>query len=69
MLRVIGRHQTPRTKDIALTHLEYPYTRGFAIALGQMKATGVRDIVESCLDDPDSYARNQATKALARLPE
>ncbi|MGY0497378.1 HEAT repeat domain-containing protein [Nocardia sp. FBN12] len=70
LLRFIGRQKTLRAKDIALAHLEHPHTRNFAIdALGQMKATGVRAVIESYLDDPDPYTRNQARKALARLSE
>lgn len=70
LLRFIGRHTTPEAKDIALAHLEHPHTRNFAIeALGQMKAPGARTVIESYLDDPDPYTREQATKALAKLAD
>lgn len=70
LMRFIGRHPTPAAKEIALAHLEHPHTRNFAIeALGQMKAPGVRALIQPYLVDSDAYTRDEAKKAIARLPE
>ncbi|WP_433681801.1 HEAT repeat domain-containing protein [Nocardia sp. CA-119907] len=51
------------------TWITHPHTRNFAMdALGQMKASGVRNLIEPFLDDPDRYTRTQAAKTLAKLP-
>ncbi|WP_078278315.1 HEAT repeat domain-containing protein [Mycobacteroides franklinii] len=69
ILQYLGKVRTPEARDIVVRHLDGP-ARVFAIkALTQMKASGVRHLIESYIADPDKTVRNAAQRALERLPE
>lgn len=69
LVEYLGKVKTPEARDLAITYLDQP-SRAFAIkALVQMKATGVRHLIEPLLHDEGAHVRKAAKRALERLPE
>lgn len=69
LIEYLGKVKTPEARDLAISYLD-GFATEFAIkALVQMKATGVRDLIEPFVDDPAPQVRRQALRALDRLPE
>lgn len=69
LVEYLGKVKTPEARELAISYLD-TFARQFAIkALVQMKATGVRHLVEPLVDDPAPQVRKQAVRALERLPE
>ncbi|WP_433729587.1 HEAT repeat domain-containing protein [Nocardia sp. CA-129566] len=67
LVEYLGKVKTPESRDIALKYLDSP-ARGKAIkALVQMKATGVRHLVEPLVHDRAPAVRKQAQRALEKL--
>jgi len=68
LVQYLGKVKTPEARDLAITYLDQ-LPRAFAIkALVQMKATGVRHLVEPLLADEDAYVRKAAKRAMEQLP-
>ncbi|WP_433201644.1 HEAT repeat domain-containing protein [Nocardia sp. CA-107356] len=67
LVEYLGKVKSPEARDIALRYLDSP-ARGKAIkALVQMKATGVRHLIEPLVDDRAPAVRKQAQRALEKL--
>ena len=67
LVEYLGKVKTPESRDIALKYLDGP-ARGRAIkAWVQMKATGVRHLIEPLVHDRASAVRKQAQRALEKL--
>ncbi|MFI6366785.1 HEAT repeat domain-containing protein [Nocardia sp. NPDC050630] len=67
LVEYLGKVKTPESRDIALKYLDGP-ARGKAInALVQMKATGVRHLIEPLVHDRAPAVRKQAQRALEKL--
>ncbi|WP_280182029.1 hypothetical protein [Nocardia farcinica] len=64
LLSYLGKMRTTEARTIILQHFDHPLTRNYAInALADMKATGVRPLIEPLLDDPDRFTRQTAARA------
>ncbi|MBF6093981.1 HEAT repeat domain-containing protein [Nocardia cyriacigeorgica] len=69
LLSYLGKMRTVEARTIILQHFDHPLTRNYAInALADMKATGVRPLIEPLLNDPDRFTRQTAARALRKLP-
>ncbi len=65
----LGKVKTDESRDLAVRYLDTP-ARGAAIkALVQMKATGVRRLIEPLVDDRHPPVRKVARSALEKLAE
>ncbi|MFF0531593.1 HEAT repeat domain-containing protein [Nocardia amikacinitolerans] len=68
LVEYLGKVKTPAAQALVVRYLS-GVARGSAIkALVQMKATGVRHLIEPLLDDPHPPIRKQAERALEKLP-
>ncbi|WP_433681567.1 hypothetical protein [Nocardia sp. CA-119907] len=68
LVEYLGKVKTPESRNIGLKYLDGP-ARGRAIkALVQMKATGVRHLVEPLIHDRAPTVRKQAQRAMAKPP-
>ncbi|MEV0342954.1 HEAT repeat domain-containing protein [Nocardia sp. NPDC050713] len=68
LVEYLGKVKTPSARALAVQYLG-GVARGSAIkALVQMKATGVRHLIEPLLNDPHPPVRKQAQRALEKLP-
>lgn len=65
----LARSKDPRAAPLLVGLLDDEDVVAHAVmALGQLRATGVRPAVEPLLDHPQVLVRREAQKALARLP-
>ncbi|MFD4458465.1 HEAT repeat domain-containing protein [Nocardia sp. NPDC058480] len=69
LIEYLGKVKTSDSRDVAVRYLD-SIARGSAIkALVQMKAAGVRDLVEPFVRDRVPSVRKAAARALEKLPE
>ncbi|MEU7139683.1 HEAT repeat domain-containing protein [Nocardia sp. NPDC046473] len=68
LVEYLGKVKTAESRDTAVRYLDGP-ARGYAIkALVQMKATGVRQLIEPFVHDRSASVRKQAERAMQKLP-
>jgi hypothetical protein len=65
----LGKVRTPESRELAIRYLDSPAVIGAIKALTQMRATGVRDLIEPFTTDPDRTIRKLSKRALEKLPE
>jgi HEAT repeat protein len=66
----LGNMKDPRAVDVLVRLLDDDQVAGHAImALGKLRARGVRSKIEPFLDHPKTWVRREARKALKRMVE
>lgn len=66
----LGRIGDERAVPVLVSLLKDETLRGHAIrSLGKLKAKQAKDVIEPCLNDPNSWIRKEASKALKRIGE
>lgn len=68
LVEYLGKVKTPEARDLAVSYLGTGPREAAIKALVQMKATGVRHLIEPLLDHPYASIRKQAKRALEKLP-
>ena len=69
LVRYLGKVKTPEARDVVVQYLDTP-SRGEAVrALVQMKATGVRRLIEPLAEDRHPPIRKIARTALEKLSD
>ncbi|MFE6922482.1 HEAT repeat domain-containing protein [Nocardia sp. NPDC057663] len=69
LVEYLGKVKTPESRDVAVRYLD-TIARGSAIkALVQMKASGVRRLIEPFVQDRAPSVRKAAVRALEKLPD
>ncbi|MEV6274002.1 HEAT repeat domain-containing protein [Nocardia sp. NPDC051832] len=69
LIAYLGKVKTPESRDLAIRYLTGVGREDAIQALVQMKATGVRHLIEPLVDDPHPPVRKKAQRALENLPE
>lgn len=69
LVAYLGKVKTPQSRDLALRYLTGPAREDAIKALVQMKATGVRHLIEPLLTDSHPPVRKAAQRALEKLPD
>jgi hypothetical protein len=69
LIEYLGKVRTHESRDLVIRYLDGPMTIAAIKALTQMKATGVRHLIQPLIDDPNSNVRKLSKRALEKLPE
>ncbi|MFC9892508.1 HEAT repeat domain-containing protein [Nocardia sp. NPDC127579] len=69
LVAYLGKVKTVEARELAISYLGSGARESAIKALVQMKATGVRHLIEPLVDDPHPPVRKRAIRALERLPE
>ncbi|MQY18571.1 hypothetical protein NRB20_16500 [Nocardia sp. RB20] len=68
LIEYLGKVETPEARELAISYIDGFHTEFAIKALVQMKATGVRHLIEPIADDVTSHFCRRARWALDRIP-